>query len=166
MSIFDRFKPKKATAPSEDVSQVVTGRPRGYEDPVEQIMFVLGFKHDPKFNTSLDAIVHGANPGIMDAAEILKIEGAIVGNLRACATTVQKLRDQCGVATISELKEDIYQLIVRELDEAHYGGRWFEDTQLPSGDWVNMGKYSPLFVRGSRVFCLPSPYFTVLESIL
>jgi hypothetical protein len=181
VSIFDRFKPRSRAPkdlPEASVEFTEDERPainptlerahgrKAYDDPVAQVMFILGFKRDPKFETVLDAIVHGGNPGVLDIVESTSIEAAVFGNLRACALTVQKLHDECGASVPSSLKDDIYHMIVEHLDETHYGGMWFEDTQLPSDDWVNMGEYSPLFVRGSRVFCLPAPYFEALASIV
>jgi hypothetical protein len=93
VSIFDRFKPK-TSAPKGSAEINVEFRRSQYDNPVEQIMFILGFKHDPKYATTLHAIADGANPGIIDAFEQLSIYGAIEANLRACAKTVQKLRDE------------------------------------------------------------------------
>jgi hypothetical protein len=42
-----------------------------YEDPVEQVMFILGLKHDPKFDTALHAIAHSSTPGILDAKPLM-----------------------------------------------------------------------------------------------
>jgi hypothetical protein len=150
---------------AEEAIGSLAERPTAYNNPVEQIMFILGYKCDPKFDTFVHAIMHGANPGITSIIESTNIEAAIVGNLRWWATCVQRLQE-CGPPALSEIKDDIYQKIIEELDEAHYGGRWFEDTALPSDVWVNMGKYSPLFMRGSRVFCLPEPYFAIVAPIL
>jgi hypothetical protein len=156
--------PKIVTVAKEKVRQ--TERRKEYADPAEQIMFILGFKYDPKFDTVLHAVAHGSNPGIIDALHYFEVHGAIFANLRAWALTVRKLQDEIGANLPPALKDDIYRMIVAELDEKHYGGRWFQQTSIPSDDWINMASYSPLFVRGSEVFCLPAPYFRVLGSVV
>src|SRR5580658_4450888 len=36
---------------------------------------------------------------------------------------------------LSTLKDGICQVVVDELDEAHYGGKWYPNTQIPSECW-------------------------------
>jgi hypothetical protein len=79
--------------------------------------------------------------------------------------TVKKIHDELGAEIPSNLKDEICQVIVDELDESHYGGKWYSNTQVPSGYWVNMGAYSPAFKRTDKVFCLPAPYFRALSSL-
>ncbi|MGB7759899.1 MAG: hypothetical protein WBL61_08725 [Bryobacteraceae bacterium] len=160
MSIFDRFRPKTVAARKDSVAV------KEYDDPVEQIMFILGFKHDPRFDTILHAAAARSNPGIIDAAEYLTVYGAVEANLFAWAKTVKAIHDDIGAELSPKLKGEIHQIIVDELDQAHYGGRWFERARVPSADWTNMGNYSPLFVKENEVFCLPAPYLEVLGSIL
>jgi hypothetical protein len=137
-----------------------------YDDPVDQIMFILGFKHDPKFGSILEAVARGSNPGILDAADQVQVWGAIEANLFAWAKTVKVIRDEVGAELSPKHKDEMYRIIVDELDEAHYGGRWFEGARAPSEGWVNMGTYSPLFARANEVFYLPVPYFQLLAPIL
>lgn len=139
---------------------------KAYDNPVEQIMFILGLKHDPRFDTILHATAAGSNPGIIDASEYLTVYGAIEANLFAWAKTARAIQDDVGAQLPPKRKEEVYQIIVDELDETHYGGRWFEYARIPSDDWVNMGNYSPLFVKGNEVFCLPAPYLRVLGPML
>lgn len=138
----------------------------GYDDPVEQIMFILGFKHDPKYDTILDAIEQGSNPGIIDAADQLAVYSAIFANLTTWTKWIKTIRDESGDEIPAEVKDEVYRNIVKELGAKHYGGKWFHNARIPSDDWINMGSYSPLFVRGNAVFCLPAPYFKVLASIV
>ena len=138
----------------------------GYDDPAEQIMFILSFKHDPKYDTILDAIEHGSNPGIVDALDQLPVYSAIYANLSIWAKMVETIGDESGAGVPAKLKDEVYRMIVEELDAKHYGGKWFHNTRIPSDGWINMGSYSPLFVRGNAVFCLPVPYFRLLASIL
>jgi hypothetical protein len=46
-----------------------------YENSIDQAMFILGLKRDPKFETSLHAIAHGSDPGITDALDQLAAYG-------------------------------------------------------------------------------------------
>jgi hypothetical protein len=138
---------------------------REYENPVEQVMFILGLKRDPKFETSLHAIAHGSRPGTTNAIDQLTVYGAIQANLKAWAGTVEKIHDELGAEIPSTLKDEICQIIVEELDETHYGGKWHPGTKAPPEHWVNMGPYSSVFKKGDKVFCLPLPYFRVLSSL-
>jgi hypothetical protein len=137
-----------------------------YEDPVEQVMFILGFKHDPKFDTTLHAIAHGSPPGILNAFDQLTVYGAVQANFHAWHKTIEKIHDELGPDIPPPLRDQVYEIIVGELDETHYGGRWFEMTQTPPEHWVNMGIYSAIFRRGeNEVFCLPAPYFHLLAGL-
>jgi hypothetical protein len=136
-----------------------------YDDPVDQVAFILGFKHDPKFETVLHAIAHGSEPGILDAAEQVRIYGAIDANFHAWTKTVQAIHDEIGSVIPPKLKDEVCKIIIDELDERHYGGQWFERTRIPAEHWINMADYSPLFRTEDSVFCLPTPYFRVLSTI-
>jgi len=140
-------------------------RQNEYEDPAEQVMFILGMKYDPKFETVLHAIAQSSNPGIVDALDYLEVHGAIHANLMAWAETVEKIHEDLGTEIPTNLKDEICRIIVDELDETHYGGKWYSDTQIPCDDWVNMRAYSPVFNRGDEAFCLPAPYFRALCSL-
>jgi hypothetical protein len=134
-----------------------------YEDPVEQVMFILGLKHDPKFETTVHAILYGSTPGILDASEQLRVYVAVQANFHAWHKTIEKIQAEIGPDLPPLLRGQIYEIIVGELDEKHYGGRWFAVTRVPPEHWVNMGAYSPTFRRGeNEVFCLPAPYFALL----
>ena len=134
-----------------------------YENPIEQVMFILGLKRDPKFETSLHAIKHGANPGVMNALDEFEIYAAIDANFVAFSKTIKNLQD---VNLTPQIKEEVYKIILEELDEKHYGGRWFDIEKIIPKNWVSMRKYSDIFIRGNTVFCLPGPYLTVLNPIL
>lgn len=67
-----------------------------YEDPVEQVMFILGFKHDPKFEHILDAIKQGSNPGVLNAVDQMRIYGAIQANFIGWCSTIEKLHHEFG----------------------------------------------------------------------
>ena len=137
-----------------------------YEDPVEQVMFILGLKHDPKFDTALHAIAHGSTAGILNALDQLTVYGTIQANFHAWHETIEKIHDELGPDISPPLRDQICEIIVGELDEAHYGGRWFDVTRTPPEHWVNMGTYSPIFTRGeNEVFCLPAPYFGLVSDV-
>jgi hypothetical protein len=137
-----------------------------YEDPVEQVMFILGLKHDPKFDTALHAIAHGSTAGILNALDQPTVYGTIQANFHAWHETIEKIHDELGPDIPPPLRDQICEIIVGELDEAHYGGRWFDVTRTPPEHSVNMGTYSPIFTRGeNEVFCLPAPYFGLVSDV-
>jgi hypothetical protein len=137
-----------------------------YDDPVEQVMFILGLKHDPCFPTAFHAIAGGSNPGITNALDQLTAYGAIEANLHAWAKTVKKVREDIGQTIPSGIKDEIYAIIVTELNEKHLGGKWFQEAQIPSKNWVNMAHYSSVFTNDGEVFCLPAPYVEVLKPVI
>jgi hypothetical protein len=136
-----------------------------YEDPVEQVMFILGLKHDPRFATVLHAVAAGASPGIINALDALSVYGAISANFHAWAKTMKKIQDEIGTDIPMPLKNEVFEIIVDELDEKHYGGKWFDEGQIRSEHWINLAMLSPVFRRGHDVFCLPVPYFRVLSRL-
>jgi hypothetical protein len=134
-----------------------------YEDPVEQVMFILGFKYDPKFDTALGATEHGSNPGVLDAADQLRIYGAVEANFHAWRRTIEKLHREFGAELSLSLRGEVYKIVVSELDEGHYGGKWFPASDRPPEYWADLGTYSAIFRRnGAETFCLPTPYFRLL----
>ena len=136
-----------------------------FEDPVEQVMFILGFKHDPRFRTSLEAMIAGSNSGILDAADQVGVYGAIHANFCAFGTLLKEL----GPGISPSLRKGVYETIVKEMDEKSYGGKWFPTAEGPPQHWVNLGPYSPIFRRRrwlrTEVFCLPAPYFNLLSEV-
>ncbi len=118
---------------------------REFEDPVEQVMFILGFKHDPRFHTVLDAMKAGSNPGIINALDQLKVYGEIHANLCSWRQMVKKIHEQFGPVFPRSLREAVYELIVDEMGEKQYGGKWFPAAEVPPEHWVNVGAYSPVF---------------------
>jgi hypothetical protein len=139
---------------------------REFENPVDQVMFILGFKHDPRFRTASDAMLAGSNPGIINALDQLTVYGAIHANCCGWQQTMEKIRAQFGSDLPLSLRESVYEIIVEEMDEKHYGGKWFPTGEGSHEHWVNLGAYSPVFRRGgTEVFCLPAPYFNLLSEV-
>lgn len=139
---------------------------REFENPVEQVMFILGFKHDPKFHAALDAMEAGSDPGILNALDQLRVYGAIEANFHAWRRTMEVIHEQFGSNLPPSLMEAVYENIVNEMDENHYGGKWFPTAEGSPEHWVNLGTYSPVFRReGTEVFCLPAPYFNLLSEV-
>jgi hypothetical protein len=139
---------------------------REFEDPVEQVMFILGFKHDPRFDTALDAIENGSNPGVLNALDRSTVYGAIEANFHAWRRTMDRIHEQLGSDLTHSLREEAYGIIANELDEKHYRGKWFPTAEGSPEHWVNVGAYSPVFRRGgTEVFCLPAPYFNLLSEV-
>lgn len=139
---------------------------REFENPVEQVMFILGFKHDPRFRTASEAMLAGSNPGIINALDQLTVYGAIHANFCAWRQTIKTIHEQFGSAFPPSLKEAVYENIVNEMGEKDYGGKWFSTVEGSPEHWVNLGAYSPVFRRGgTEVFCLPAPYFNLLSEV-
>ncbi len=135
-----------------------------YEDPVEQVMFILGFKHDPKFDHILDAVKQGSNPGVLNAIDQVRIYGAIHANFIGWCSTMEKLHREFGAKLPSSLRNEVYEIVISEMDEGHYGGKWFPASDGPLEHWVNLGVYSAVFRRsGTETFWLPAPYFQLLS---
>ncbi|MBU6501137.1 MAG: hypothetical protein KGJ89_04605 [Patescibacteria group bacterium] len=130
-----------------------------YENPVEQVMFILGFKHDPKFKTSLEAMAFGENPGARNAAEEAMISSAISANFIALSHMIKNLQE---ADLTRQMKEGVYKIILEGLNEKHYGGKWFDARKIIPENWINMEKYSNIFARDNNVFCLPEPYYKIL----
>jgi len=134
-----------------------------YKNPVEQVMFILGFKHDPKFKTSLEAAAFGENPGVRDAADEAMISSAIYANFIALSNMIKNLQE---ANLIPQMRKEIYKIILEEFDEKHYGGRWFNAGKMIPKNWINMEEYSDIFTRGNNIFCLPEPYWKTLKPVL
>ena len=150
-------------APATDVDNVKANK--RYENPIEQVMFILGLKHDPQFESPLHAIAHGSNPGITNTLDQLTAYGAIEANFHAWTKTVKWVRDSEGKTLSSEHRDELCRAIADELDEKHYGGRWFGVDTIPSAHWISMERHSPVFVRENQVFYLPEPYGKVFEPL-
>ena len=135
-----------------------------YENPVEQVMFILGFKHDPKYDTILDAIEDGSNPGTLDASDQVRVYGVIHANFCAWRETIEKVHHEFGANLPPAMRDEVYKIIASELDEGHYGGKWFSAKDRPHEYWADLGTYSVVFQRrkGAETFCLPTPYFRLL----
>jgi hypothetical protein len=119
-----------------------------YQNPVEQVMFILGFKHEPRFETVLDAIENDAPPGILDASEYISVHGAIDANFVALAKVVRKVQTDCGMNVPFQIKGEIHKLVLEESSTSHYGGQWFDNRKVPSSNWVHMDQqFSPHFRR-------------------
>jgi hypothetical protein len=146
-----------------------------FENPVEQVMFILGFKHDPRFATSLEAMAAGSNPGITNAIEQVRVYGAIDANFCGMRAMIERINEHFDSNAPLSVKESVYGIIVEEMGEKQYGGKWFSTSEMPSEHWVNLGAYSPIFRReGTRtlfrrrstdVFCLSAPYFRLLSDV-
>lgn len=65
----------------------------------------------------------------------------------------------------SPLRNEVYEMVINEMDERHYGGKWFPASDRPLEHWVDLGVYSAVFRRknGTESFCLPAPYFRLLS---
>jgi len=141
---------------------------REFEDPVEQVMFILGFKHDPKFRTSLEAMKAGSNSGILNAVEQLRVHTAILANFCGLGNTTKTIHEQFGSDLPVWVREELYKTIVEEMDD-NYGGKWFPTADVPPEHWINLGPYAPVFRRRrwlrTEVFCLPAPYFNLLSEV-
>ena len=141
---------------------------REFEDPVEQVMFILGFKHDPRFRTALDAMKAGSDPGILNAVDQLRVYGEINGNLCGLGNTIKTIHEQFGSDLPLWVREELYKTIVEEMDDK-YGGKWFPTDGVPPEHWINLGPHAPVFRRRrwlrTEVFCLPAPYFNVLSEV-
>jgi hypothetical protein len=122
-----------------------------FENPVEQIIFILGFKHDPRFRSTLDAARAGSNPGILNALDELKVYRAIYANFCAWRQMMERICGQFGPDLPLQLKEEFYEIIVNELGEKDYGGKWFPTAEVPPEHWVNLGTYSPVFRHQQRL---------------
>lgn len=147
---------------------------REFENPVEQVMFILGFKYDPGFRTALEARLAGSNPGIVNIVDELRVYGAIHANFCAWRETMKILHEELGSNLPLSVREETYRTIVDTLDEKNYGGKWFSAAKGTPEHWVNLGAYSPVFRRrrwrwlgrgGAVVFCLPAPYFDLLSEV-
>jgi hypothetical protein len=139
---------------------------REFENPVEQVMFILGFKHDPRFRTALDAMRAGSNPGIVNALDQLAVYGAIDANFCSWRQMMKTIHEQVGSDLPLSLREEFYEVIVSEMDEKNYGGKWFPTAEGLPEHWISVGAYSPVFRRGgTEVFCLPAPYFSLLSEV-
>ena len=146
-----------------------------YEDPVEQVMFILGFKHDPRFSHALDAMKANSNPGIINAVDQVEIYGQIHANFCGLAR-INAFYEQHDPNSPLISKNNFCEVIVEELNEKNYGGKWFPATEKPPEHWINMGAYSPVFRRratatglhqgSAEAFCLPAPYFNLLSKVL
>src|SRR6516164_4998936 len=88
-------------------------------DPIAQVMVILGYRYDPKYSSCLHAMAAGANPGIMSAVEDLKLYNAIFENFRAWALTIKEL----GSNLSREQLNDIYRAIIASIDKKT-GSRW------------------------------------------
>jgi hypothetical protein len=149
--------------PTGEMGVVLADR---YQNPVEQVMFILGFKHDPRFRTVFDAMKNDAPPGIINAAEYFRVYGAIHANFMALKKVLQELQKIYGMNVPSQIKSATHKLVLEELAESHYGGKWFDKRDMPSSNWVLMDQFSSIFAEGNKVFCLPEPYVEVLKTIL
>jgi hypothetical protein len=137
-----------------------------FEDPIEQVMFILGFKHDPRFDTALKAMMAGSNSGTLNAIDQMTVYAAIHANFCSWRKMMGKVHEQLGSDLPLALRKEFYEIIVNDMDEKHYGGKWFPTSERPSEHWVNLGAYSPVFRRGNtEVFCLPAPYFNLLSDV-
>src|SRR5881392_2958655 len=99
-------------------------------------MFVLGFKRDARFATTLNAVAAGASTGVTNAADEIEIYGAIHGNIAGLAKTVQKIHADFGANIPPTVKHEIYKIILEELTEENYGGRWYDRASVPPDNWV------------------------------
>jgi len=148
---------------------------REFENPVEQVMFILGLKHDPRFRTSLEAMKVGANPGIINALEELTVYGAIDANFHGMRATMKVIHADFGSNPPLSVRQSVYEVLVKEMGEKQYGGKWFSTAEKRSEHWISLGAYSPVFRcggnwvffrrKGTEVFYLPAPYFRVLSDV-
>ena len=141
---------------------------REFEDPVEQVMFILGFKHDPKFRTSLEAMKAGSNPGILNAVEQLRVHSAILAHICGLGNMIKTIHEQFGSDLPRRVREELYKTIAEEMDDK-YGGKWFPTDDVPPEHWINLGPHAPAFRRRrwlrTEAFCLPAPYFKLLSEM-
>jgi hypothetical protein len=143
-----------------------------FENPVEQVMFILGFKHDPKFASSLDAIQAGSNPGVLNALE----QVAVYGRLKPISTECARRWREYRSISVPILRRQRGSPFMRSSSKSWaYGGKWFSSVEEPPEHWINLEAYSPVFRRGRtrtffrrkgiEVFCLPTPYFRLLSDV-
>lgn len=74
---FEEMFPRTASKPPESTKE---RSDKHYDNPIEQVVFILGLKHDPQFESPIHAIAHGSNPGITNALDQLTAYGAIEAN--------------------------------------------------------------------------------------
>jgi hypothetical protein len=134
--------------------------------PTDQVMEILGFTRDPNAATVLDAVAMGLSPGVLSASERVAIYGAIHANFAAIAKVVAKVRTEFSAAVPMKVKAEIHRLVLEELNEQHFGGRWFLRASPPDYGWVALDQFSPAFGTPERVFYLPAPYVDVLRPVI
>lgn len=88
---------------------------RELDNPVEQVMSILGFKHDPRFRTALDARLAGSDPGILNALDQLTVYGAIEANFYAWRRTMERIHEQLGPDLPLSVREEVCRIIINEL---------------------------------------------------
>lgn len=137
-----------------------------YCDPVDQVMFILGLKHHPGFRNVMEAVAQNAPPGLLDAAQVLEVHGAIHGAFVGLATVINTIQAEFADNCAPEIKRELHKLILEELDEPQFGGRWCRRDELHRSHWVPMDRFSPVFAREALVFCLPAPYVWLLQTVL
>ena len=129
---------------------------REFEDPVDQVMFILGFKHDPRFRTALEAMKAGANPGIVNAIYQVEIYGAINANLCGLGAMTKKIHEDFGSDVPLSVREDPYEIMVEEMGEKDYGGKWFPMTEVPAEHWVSREPILKYFAGGGGGYAVRS----------
>jgi len=135
-------------------------------DPIDQVMFILGFKHDPRFRNAVEAAAQNAPTGLMDAAQVVEVHGALHGTFVGLATVMKTIQSEFGENCAPEIKRELHHLILEELDEPRFGGRWYRREDAPRFHWIPMDQFSPVFANRAHVFCLPAPYVWLLQAVL
>jgi hypothetical protein len=115
----------------------------------------------------------GSNPGILNAVDQVGVYGAILANFSGLRQMTDGVREQFGSDLPLSVRAEVYGIIVNELDEKNYGGKWFPAADGPPEHLVDLGAYSPVFQRRrgrlwrrcTEVFCLPAPYFYLLSEL-
>jgi|HubBroStandDraft_1064217.scaffolds.fasta_scaffold45550_3 hypothetical protein len=132
-----------------------------YANPV----FVLGFKHDPKYDTALHAIAQGSNPGIVNAIDQLTVYGAIHANPVAWTGTIEKIHDELGTEIPFYPKGRDLPSCCRRIGRGTLRRQVVPEHSNSVRVLVDTGACSPVFKRSDEVFRLPAPYFRSLSSL-
>ena len=138
-----------------------------YENLVEQVMYILDYKHSPQYENILDAVAAGANPGVLNIFDSLRVHSAIHANFMSLKKVLDDIENSRGFDKLTVgFKEEIFKLILDEINEEKYGGKWFGTDRILDENWVDMSQYSDLFSQENKKFCLPRPYVVLLNPVL
>jgi hypothetical protein len=78
----------------------------------------------------------------------------------------KKLETDFGESIPPDIRPVIHGIVLDELTEENYGGRWYRRGSVPRLNWITMEQFSPVFATPEAIFCLPEPYVTLLKPLL